>query len=195
MRIFRYTIALLLFLSCATGALAQTTGGLVGRVTMEAGGGRQGVTVEAKGPALQGTRSSVTDKAGNYKLSLLPPGAYTVTFTLQGFAPEVRSGITVSLGKDTSLDFVLRPTVHEEVKVTAESPTVDTTATTVGDNLDQRQIETLPTGRNYASIVQVVGGIQADANNNNDPGKVYIAVYGSSGAENSYRSEAPCRWP
>ena len=57
----RILLAATLFLVLAVPCvLAQTTGEIVGRVADEQGGGLPGVTVEARGPALQGSRSAVT---------------------------------------------------------------------------------------------------------------------------------------
>src|SRR5689334_3157660 len=98
----------------------------------------------------------------------------------------MRNHVVVALGKDSTLDVILRPAaVAEEVTVSAEAPVLDTTSTTLGTNLSTRAIETLPTGRNYASIVQVAPGVQSDANPSNS-GQTTISVYGSSGAENAY---------
>src|SRR6476469_4973396 len=92
------TLALALVVPCA---LAQTTGEIVGRVADEQGGGLPGVTVEARGPALQGSRSVVTDSTGAYRLVLLPPGSYTVTAVLQGFA-QVQKTVVVALAKTST---------------------------------------------------------------------------------------------
>ena len=69
---------------------AQTTGGIVGRVTDENGGGLPGVTVQVESPVLQGSRVSTTDADGHYRLTLLPPGEYVLTFQLAGFGPEMQ---------------------------------------------------------------------------------------------------------
>src|SRR5205085_7812241 len=55
----------------------------------------------------------------------------------------------------------------------------------VGTNRDTRTVETLPTGRNYSSVVQVVPGVSTDASSNNSD-QTTITVYGSSGAENGF---------
>jgi len=169
----------------AGAAVAQTTGRIIGAVADEQKGVLPGVTVEARGPALQGTRGAATDQSGLYRLTLLPPGQYEVTFTLQGFATETRTGVTVGLARDTTVDAVLRPAVKESLVVSGEVPVVDVASTTIGTNLTTRSIDTLPTGRNYTAIVAVAPGISTDASNNNLDQNT-ITVYGSSGAENAY---------
>src|SRR3954452_15065183 len=181
----RCLMSAVLFLGIVATVAAQTTGGIVGRVTDEGGGVLPGVTVEAKSPALQGSRTAVTDSTGTYRLTLLPPGGYAVSFNLEGFAAESRQGVGVGLDKDTTLNVTLRASLSQEITVTTEQPVVDTTTTAVGANLDTRMIETLPTGRNYTSVVQITPGVSSDANPENTQ-QASIAVYGSSGAENVY---------
>src|ERR1700682_4715992 len=79
----------------ASPAAAQTTGGVVGRVTDAQGGALPGVTVEARSSALQGTRTAITDGTGLYHLTLLPPGSYAIAITLEGFSPESRPTVGV----------------------------------------------------------------------------------------------------
>ncbi|HEY3203425.1 MAG TPA: TonB-dependent receptor [Thermoanaerobaculia bacterium] len=168
----------------ASLSFAQTTGDVVGRVTDEQGGVLPGVTIEARSPALQGVRTAVTDAGGGYRLSLLPPGTYRVTATLQGFA-RAEETVTVALAKTSTADLRLRPAVAEQVIVSGEAPVVDTTATSIGTNFDSRQIRTLPTGRNYSSVVLVSPGVTTQTSNTESFSNT-ISIYGSSGLENSF---------
>ncbi|MGE5716358.1 MAG: TonB-dependent receptor, partial [Acidobacteriota bacterium] len=165
--------------------LAQTTSNIVGRLTDEQGNPLPGAAVEAAGPALQGTATAVTDSQGRYRLALVPPGTYVVTFTLQGFARETQKGVAVGLGKDTTLNANLHISTTAEMTVVSEASALDFTSTAVGTNLDNRAVTTLPTGRNYSSLAQVVPGVSSDANPLN-PDQSTITVYGSSGAENAF---------
>jgi hypothetical protein len=185
MRLLRLALPTV-FLLLTLSAFAQTTGGLSGRVTDSTGGALPGVTVEVRSPALQGVRSDTTDGEGLYRFAILPPGTYEVRFVLDGFNAESRTDVRVQLGKDASIDAVMRPaTISESMTVVATAPVLDTTSSSVGTNLDLAAIETLPTGRNYASIVQVAPGVSSDANPHN-ANQTTITVYGSSGAENAY---------
>ncbi len=179
------TLSFAAIVACAAGAAAQTTGGIVGRVADEEGGVLPGVAVEAKSPALQGLRTATSEADGSYRLTLLPPGEYTITFTLAGFATDTKKAVVVNLGRETTLNTALRPSAAEEITVFGEAPVVDTTSTSLGINLSTRTIESLPSGRNYTSVVQVTPGISSDANPENQ-GQATITVYGSSGAENSF---------
>jgi hypothetical protein len=169
----------------AAPAAAQTTGGIVGRVTDDQGGALPGVTVEARSPALQGTRTASSDGAGRYRLTLLPPGIYSVAITLEGFAPENRTTVTVDLDKETTINAALHPAVSESITVTSEVPVIDVTSAAIGTNLDTRAVETLPSDRNYTSVVQITPGVSSDANPENAD-QSFITVYGSSGNENLF---------
>jgi hypothetical protein len=181
----RRLLPFVLLLSFTATLAAQTTGGIVGRVTDDAGGVLPGVAVEAKSPSLQGSRTAVTDGTGTYRLTLLPPGDYTVTLSTQGFAPVARQGVTVGLDREATLNIALQAAVTDEITVTGDAPVVDTTTSSLGANLDARAIQTLPTARNYAAVVQITPGVSTDANPDNG-GQSSITVYGSTGAENVF---------
>ncbi len=174
--------ALLLSLLAVPFSLAQTTGTITGRATDDNGGPLPGASIEARSDALQGTKTAVTQADGLFRLTLLPPGTYSVTATLQGFA-RVQKVVVVLLDRSATVDFRLSPSATAEVTVTAGAPTIDTTSTTLGNNVTQRSIQSLPTARNYASVVQTVAGTSTD-NANSD--QTALTVYGSSGAENGY---------
>src|SRR4029077_7126475 len=80
-------------------ASAQQASGIAGTVRDASGGVLPGVAVEAGSPALiERVRVAVTDGEGRYNVVNLPPGTYTVTFTLQGFSIYRREGIVLTAG-------------------------------------------------------------------------------------------------
>jgi hypothetical protein len=131
-------------------------------------------------------RIGVSDITGLYRLPLLPPGSYTVAFTMSGFAPKKNASVPVSLGKETTVDTVLSPSMTESITVGSFAPPIDTTSNTLGTNFNATQIETLPTQRDYASVAQVTPGVSTDAIQSDDKQTPTISVYGSSGAENAF---------
>ena len=158
---------LIAFLACtlASGALlAQTTrGDIQGRVGDEAGTALPGVTVAIDSDALIGKQATVTDAQGTYKFLVLPPGAYTVTFSLSGYQTRSQENIAVKIGSTTRVDSVMTSAFTDEVVVTSESPLVDTSNTTIGVDLSSDFYSDLPTGRNYTSVAAVTPGAQTDA--------------------------------
>src|SRR5688572_18120484 len=87
-------------------AAAQAT--LAGEVKDPTGALLPGVTVEASSPALiEKVRTVVTDGSGRYRIESLPPGSYTVTFSLIGFAPEKREDLVVGGAGVITVDVAL----------------------------------------------------------------------------------------
>ena len=87
-------------------ASAQT---LAGTVRDASGAVLPGVTVEASSPALiERTRTAVADGSGNYQITSLPPGTYTITFSVEGFTTVVREGVELTGGGVTTINAELR---------------------------------------------------------------------------------------
>src|ERR1041384_4046834 len=80
-RIARIVAALAILVALPSLAHAQTA--LAGTVRDVSGAVLPGVTVEASSPVLiEKVRSAVTDGTGQYRITELPPGTYSITFTL-----------------------------------------------------------------------------------------------------------------
>src|SRR5216684_4949043 len=87
MRLVRSWLFLAVSLVALAGsAMAQTTNGTIsGHVSDAQGLALPGVTVNGSSPNLQGIRTVTTSANGDYVLTLLPSGMYTVSFELSGF--------------------------------------------------------------------------------------------------------------
>ena len=111
-----------------------------------------GVTVEASSPVLiEKVRTVVTDGNGIYRVVDLPPGVYTVTFTITGFATVKREGIGVAGVQTASVNADMRVGgVEETVTVTGEAPLVDVQGVTSQRVLDRTVIDDIPAGRTAA---------------------------------------------
>jgi carboxypeptidase family protein/TonB-dependent receptor-like protein len=181
MQVKKFQVALLLVLSLllATALLAQTatTGAIEGKVT-QAGTALPGVTVELRSPNLQGTRTDVTDAGGNFRFTLLPPGNYSLTASLQGFNTVRQPNIAVELNKTKTLDVILSAAAAETITVTGAAPVVDVTSNIQGTNVTSQTLQTLPIARNFTAAAQLAPGVASDATG--------ATVYGSTGAENEY---------
>ena len=82
----RVTFVFAGFLTLLPSAALAQEGQIAGTVRDTQGGVMPGVLVEVTSPALiEKVRSATTDDSGQYRITNLPVGTYTVTFTLEGF--------------------------------------------------------------------------------------------------------------
>src|SRR5689334_7600700 len=104
-------------------ALAQT-GSIAGTTVDTSGAVLPGVTVEVESPALiEKVRSATTDGSGQYKIIQLPPGVYTVTFTMPGFTTVKRDRIEMTSDFTATVNAELKiGAVEETITVTGDSP-------------------------------------------------------------------------
>src|SRR5919108_24162 len=107
--------------------VSAQTSTIAGTVRDTSGAVLPGVTVEVASPALiERVRSATTDGAGQYQITQLRPGTYTVTFTLPGFTVVKREGIELTSDFTATIDADLKVgAVQETITVSAESPIVD----------------------------------------------------------------------
>jgi hypothetical protein len=161
MRRHLFGAAVLLLLSGASGFAQQTTGTITGRVVDQQGAAIPGATVTAKSPATGFTRTETSDAEGVYRLSALPVGIYEVTAELQGFATVSKKDVEVNVAQTQSVDFPMKvASLAETVNVTGASPLIETTASSVGQVVDVRRIESLPlNGRQFANLAATVPGV------------------------------------
>jgi len=161
-RIMAALIAMCAIALAGSPALAQqTTGNIQGRIVDAQKSAVPGVTVTAKNAATGYNRSEVTDSEGTYRLTSLPLGIYELHAELAGFAPYTNKSVEVSVGQTTDVNIDLRVAgVSESVSVTAESPLVQTTNSSVGGVVDVKRIENLPlNGRQFANLAATIPGV------------------------------------
>src|SRR5215471_8247807 len=142
-------------------AFAQAGASLTGVARDESGAVLPGVVVEASSPVLiEKSKSATTDGVGRYVIPDLRPGAYTVTFTLTGFATVKRDAVNVTGTGTITLDTPMKlGNVAETVTVTGETPTVDIQTTTRETVMDQAIVAAIPTSRNSFAVGVLIPGV------------------------------------
>ncbi|HEX9983938.1 MAG TPA: TonB-dependent receptor [Thermoanaerobaculia bacterium] len=178
---YRFLIVLTLLMLSAFPVLAQTAGTtstLLGTVTSE-GSAIPGVLVTASSPSLQGTRTSITGESGGYTIAALPPGQYTVQFSLEGMQ-TVTKRVTLSLAQQSRVDAELKVgSVAESITVTAAAPAV-LESTQLGANFNQSDVDKLPVARNVRQTVLLAPGVNPNGVNNQ------ITIQGAPSYENIF---------
>ena len=162
-------------------AMAQEQRGVLEGVVRDASGAvLPGVTIEARAES-GAVLTTVSDDQGHYRFPSLLPGNYTLTATLTGFNPKTSEPIRVALGQVKAYDFALALSgVTETVAVTAFSPLVDIRQPARQTNIRNEQVELLPKGRDFTSLVTQAPG----ANNEDKLGG--LSIDGASAGENRY---------
>jgi hypothetical protein len=119
-----------------------------------------GATVTAVNTATQLTRSATTTGNGDYQISLLPPGDYTVTAEKGGFQKQAKK-IHLDIGTAANLDFNLPlGEVKQEVTVQDVGEVAEPTRTMVSSVIDQQKIQDLPVnGRQFIDFALLAPGI------------------------------------
>jgi hypothetical protein len=161
-RSLRTTLAIVALLLPVGSAIAQTTGAtLQGTVTDPQKAILPGVTVVIANADTGLTRTVVTDDRGWYRAPALPPGPYEIRAELSGFGSIVRSGLTLTIGQEATVNLQLDlATVQESVTVTGEAPLVETSNSTLGTTVTRNELDSLPlAGRNFQNLAALSPGI------------------------------------
>jgi hypothetical protein len=105
-------------------------------------------------------RQAVSDASGNYTISELPVGVYTVTFEHQGFKRLQFVDVVQVIGRTRTLDATLQVSGGEEtLQISAASALMDHNTSAVTGLIEHEQANELPlNGRNWAALTAFVPG-------------------------------------
>ncbi len=114
------------------------------------------------------TLTVMTNSEGYYASAPLGVGTYRVEAKMSGFRRVFRGGIVLQIQQTAVIDFTLElGAVSEEVEVKAEAPVLESTTTTLGKVVDNRQIGDLPLNtRNVYSLIFLTPGVTGSIGNN-----------------------------
>jgi hypothetical protein len=145
------------------GLYAQVTATISGTVTDSSGAAVSGAQVDVKNSGTGVLHSTTTDAQGRYSVPELPIGDYEVQAVAPGFQNVVHTGITLTVGAQSVVDFSL-PVGQAQQTVTVEGQVsqVDTNSVSVANLVEPTQMRELPlNGRNYESLLNLLPGITA----------------------------------
>ena len=154
-------ISLLLFLTVSNWLGAQAINStLQGRVSDTSGAVIPEATVTALNTATGLKRSVMASAVGEYQISGLPAGDYTVDVEKQGFQKSVKK-VHLDLGASGNVDFALAPgQVQTQVEVQDVGEVAEPTRSMVSEVIDQAQIEDLPVnGREFIDFALLAPGV------------------------------------
>ena len=148
------------------------------------------LTATATGAA----RETATGPDGSYRFTLVPPGEYDIKVEAPGFTPQVKRGVTLTVGASADIDFKVSVGASQQlVEVNSDLPIVETERTQQANTLGEESIRNLPINRrDYLTFSLLAPGVSdsrglADSNSfrvkqTPDSG---LSFYGSNGRGNN----------
>lgn len=175
------SLSLFALLLVGMNAYASQVGEIIGKITGPDGLPLEGVSIEAKGDVLPRARKATSNANGSYRLQLLPPGNYEITFSSPNNESQTVN-TSVLLEQRKTLDFQLGSTNTEKIVVYGQALTTSTNAS-LGNSLDSEALDVLPTAVEYSSLLRLIPGVQVTSDSVRGPSA------GSSGQDNGYKMD------
>ncbi len=158
----RLVLAGFLCLLASIHTLAQVdTGTIAGSVRDSSGAGVPSATVTFVEISTNATMKTQADASGDYASPPLRPGSYKITAEAAGFKTQTRGTLVLRVQDRLRLDFDMAVgSVSENVVVTAETPTIQTDTSSLGEVVSSQQMTQLPlNGRDYIQLATLTTGV------------------------------------
>lgn len=153
--------AVILALTAASSAaFAQSAATIVGDVLDPAGHAVAGASVTITNTGTAFARTVQTSETGQYRVTPLNPGIYSIQVQAQGFKTGVRNSVVLPVSAVLEVDFALAlGAVTETVEVTTAAPILQTEESSVANVVTAKELERLPVnGRNYTRLILSLPG-------------------------------------
>ncbi len=156
-----FAVALSLFHGLAS---AQDTSSSIRGVVKDVNGPLAEATISAVDKASGFRRAATAGADGSFVLPGLRPGSYEIQVASEAYTEQSRT-VTVLLGQDVDVDFVLSPTevLVEGVTVLGDATEllIETQNSEISTNITTQQIESLPqNSRNFLSFAALAPGVR-----------------------------------
>jgi hypothetical protein len=154
-----FVVSLLLLFGTALWA-QRTTADVLGTVTDASGAVLPNVKITVHNLDTAADYTTASDKTGDYSITLLPVGRYSIKAVASGFktwtVPEVTLAIGDRFRQDVRLDL---GTLEQSVEVTASSPALQTDSSSLSNLINTNAMQDLPlNGRNFVVLAQLTAG-------------------------------------
>lgn len=170
------------------------SGEIKGTVTDPSGAVIAGASIVAVETDKGIRHTAASNASGEYQMTGLPPATYNVTAQSTGFQTQVQTGVVVTIGATTAIDFQMKvAATSTQVVVTAAPPVVETERGSEANTLTQDYIADLPIDRrDYLTFTLLLPGVSNSTRlaDNQDfrvkqTPQSGLSFYGSNGRGNS----------
>lgn len=146
----------------ASGLQAQVESGkVVGTVRDASGAVLADAAVTVIETETNAERKTTSNSGGEYVVTELKPGTYTVKAEREGFKTAVQTAFKLDINQVVRVDFSLVVgSVQEQVTVTAAEPLVESETSSIGQVIDESRVHQLPiNGRNFMQLAYLSPGV------------------------------------
>jgi hypothetical protein len=188
-------LALLLLLAHGLGLLPACSaqvlyGSLTGTVKDPSGAIVSGARVTALEARTGVNQQTTTDSSGIYRFTALLPGTYKVTIKAPNFSAQITSGVIVNVNEVMRVDAQLKvASAAQSVTVTTEAPFLQTDRSDVHSDLNQAEVQSLPSisseGRSFQGLYKVIPGASLPMENNSAGGNPQRAMTSNVNGQSS----------
>jgi Carboxypeptidase regulatory-like domain/TonB dependent receptor len=150
-----------ILLACSQAQAQMATAELAGNVLDTSGAAIPNATVTAINVGTGIAHSTVSEKGGDYVITDLPPGDYTLTVEAAGFRKLEQSGVSLQINQQARVDLTLQVgQAAETVSVTGHPPLLESESSSVGTVINQQLTNELPlNGRNFVQLATLSPGV------------------------------------
>src|SRR5664279_1962241 len=152
---------LLTTLGCLELSAQQITGSIRGTVVDPSGAVVQSALISAQQTETGLTRTASTDRSGGYVLVELPIGHYQIRAEAKGYQKYLQEGITLNVNQNATVGIHLKLGAEtQQVEVKADAQLVQSTVSSLGETVMQREILDLPLdGRDFSQLGWLQPGV------------------------------------
>jgi hypothetical protein len=158
---FRNVAGLLLAASSFAWAQSSFTAAVRGVVTDSTGAAVVGAKIAVVESERNVPHAVVSDEAGRYAVTALPPGGYTLTVEAPGFRKFTETKLSLAVQQQATVNVALEVgELTTTVEVASTAPLLNTTISTLGQVIENRYMLALPNiGRNPLSLLNLTPGV------------------------------------
>ena len=167
-KIVRVIGTLFFFLSCASFIVqAQVESGkIVGTVKDASGAVVSNAAVKVTEIQTNVVKTTKTDSNGEYVVTELKSGEYTVAVEHQGFKKALQAAFKLDVNQVVRVDITLAVgSISEEVVVTAAAPLIESETSSLGQVIEQSRVQDMPLdGRDFVELAYLTPGVNSGPN-------------------------------
>ena len=184
-----FWLVTILFLLCPLAVRAQQlTATLSGEVTDTSGAVIPNAAVTVTQTSTNAVRTVQSDASGNYAVTSLPAGTYTVSVSSKGFETYLAKNVVLNVAEKRGLSIQLKAgATTTTVTVEAAAISVDTESSAQAGTISGVQIRELElAGRNFQQLVTLQPGVVSQMGDETGAGNTAMSVNGARTSANNW---------